>query len=650
MAYMLKTTENFRKDLIEYLKENPIELNQEKLLIDNFSSSNLSDLYRLFLKLENIELTEDSTTKLSKILKENFGINSNEFFNDIKATITTENIHTLENIIKEAFLRYYADQTNIDDDEFYKLTVIVNKVFPAVLLNFITEPTDDITEQQIYIKNKFLSTINHYHAHNSKEAEEENRDISAALYNAIKKHYPHLNAYVVARIKSMKSTVDNVNKEFTKSIFNLLPSDFSKGITMEDLENQFSLENANTDFSGFTIVLNNTDDVLHFDKTNPKSSEILKIRKTRKQNIIFTHSLENFLTEREDFIEHKDLLQIKIDLLMRLRESTYDQCTKEFKGTSFAKLLQDAIDDYNYLISLPPEKQQLDDDNAYFSKLDEIEILLEELRKRIHDKYQTKILEIIIPEILADELLTNDLLIKSKLEKIVVKKNGFYSTYYILITPTGRRIELQVQSYMRFKESKDGSSDHSKLPNKSIDISRFFEPTDPNCEPEQYEYFFNLLNTTPITFRNFLNQTSDTLLTFREKNLKRKLKIAEQNIKLKEFSTYISKNDDGTETIKQIPIELELLLFAEYVSPKLSSTSSHHTRFTNIAAYNKKSLVSCFKEVLLKSGDLPCLAQELVTKLEEILPNDKNEVSKDGIKERAAIRNQKHIDTEYIEH
>lgn len=650
MAYIPKTTEVFQKDLIEYLKENPIESSPEKTLIENFSTSNLSDLYRLFLNLENIKLNEELIEKLSNKLKENFEINPNEIFNDNETAITETSIKILENIIKNKYLENISTQTEFDDTELYNLSVIVNKVFPEVFQNLIKHPVTDIKEQQKYIKNKVLSTIDHYHSHASKEAEEENRDIAAALYDAIKRHYPHLSAYVVFRIKAMKSSVDNINKEFTKSITNLIPSDLEKGVTMEDLQNQFSLEDANTDFSGFTIVLNNTDDVLHFDKTNPKSSEILKIRKTRKQNIIFTHSLENFLTEREDFIEHKDLLQIKIDLLMRLRESTYEQCTKEYKGTSFAKLLQDSINDYHQLISLPPEKQQIDDDYTYFSKLDEIEILLEELKKRVHDKYQTKILEIVIPEILEDELLTNELLIKSKFEKTVIKKNGFYSTYYTLITPTRRKIELQVQPYMRFKESKDGSSDHSKLPNKSIDISRFFEPTDPNCDPEQYKYFLNLLNTTPVTVRNFLIQSSDTLLTFREKNLKRKLKIAEQNVKLRDFLPYISKNADGTEEIRQIPIETELPLFAEYVSPKLSSTSSHHTRFKNIAAYNKKSLVSCFKEVLLKSGDLPCLAQELVTKLEEILPNDKNEVSKDGIKERAAIRNKKHIDTEYIEH
>ena len=312
MAYKPKEAELFQEDLNKYLEEHPIEINPEKLLIDNFSTSNLSDLYKLFLKLENVKLNKESTTKLSNILKENFGINSTELFNDTEPPITKTSIHTLETIIKEKFLEYSTDQTNIDDDEFYKLTVIVNKVFPKILLDLITTPSSDIAEQQNFIKNKFLSTVEHYHAHDSKEAEEENRDITAAIYNTIQKHYPHLNVYVVSRIKSMKSSVDNINKEFTISILDLVPSDLSKGITTKDLQNQFSLENANTDFSGFTIVLSNTDDVLHFDKANPKSSEILKIRKTRKQNINFTHSLENFLFENEDtYLSHADLLQIK---------------------------------------------------------------------------------------------------------------------------------------------------------------------------------------------------------------------------------------------------------------------------------------------------------------------------------------------------
>lgn len=652
MAYILKNKEQFKEDLNQYLEAHPIELNPEIALIDDFGSSNLSDLYKLFLKLENVKLNEELNIKLSKMLKEKFDINPNEILNLDTNTpsltpISQASIHALETIIKDKYLIYTSNQSKIDKDEFYKLTVIVNKCFPEVFLNLITNPTVDIKQQQDYIKSKFLSTVDHYHVHSSKEAEEENRDIKAALYDTIQRHYPNLNIYIVSRIKSMKSSVDNINKELSKNILDLLPSDLSNGISSEDLQNQFSLEDANTDFSGFTIVLSNTDDILHFDKTNPKSSEILKIRKNRKQNIDFTHSLENFLSENDEtYLSHIDLLQIKIDLLMRLRESSYDQCTKEFKETSFSKLLQDAINDYN----LSPEKQQQDDDYTYSSKLTEIEVLLEELKKRVHDKYQTKILELVIPEILEDDLLTNELQIKSKFEKTVIKKNGFYSTYYTLITPTGRRIELQVQSYMRFKESKDGSSDHSKLPNKSIDISRFFEPTDPNCSQDQYEYFLNLLNNTSVIVKNFLNQSSDTLLTFREKNLKRKLKIAEQNVKLKDFITYTIKNDDGTEVEQQIPIEQELPLFAEYVSPKLSSISSHHTRFKSIAAYSKKSLVSCFTEVLLKSGTTPCLAQQLIDKLESILPNDKNEVSRNGIARRAAIRNQKYIDTEYMEH
>ena len=79
--------------------------------------------------------------------------------------------------------------------------------------------------------------------------------------------------------------------------------------------------------------------------------------------------------------------------------------------------------------------------------------------------------------------------------------------------------------------------------------------------------------------------------------------------------------------------------FAEYVSPKLMSVSSHHTRFhKGVAGYNKKSIISAFTEVLLKRDSTSCLAQILIDRLEEIVPNDKNEISRNGIIKRANKR------------
>ena len=50
------------------------------------------------------------------------------------------------------------------------------------------------------------------------------------------------------------------------------------------------------------------------------------------------------------------------------------------------------------------------------------------------------------------------------------------------------------------------------------------------------------------------------------------------------------------------------------------------------------SINSSFLQVLLKHDSTTCLAQILIDKLEEILPNDKNEVSLNGINKRAAQR------------
>ena len=47
---------------------------------------------------------------------------------------------------------------------------------------------------------------------------------------------------------------------------------------------------------------------------------------------------------------------------------------------------------------------------------------LPELKKRVHDKYQAKLLEIAIPDILADDIFSNTLKVTSYLGKQVKKK------------------------------------------------------------------------------------------------------------------------------------------------------------------------------------------------------------------------------------
>ena len=648
MAYKILSSQDFQKKLDNYLKKYPLPLSVEENLINNFSSSNLSDLYKLFLDLEGLELNANLFNQLKDFITQNFDMDIGSIFSTIVINgssycISEGNIHSLENIIKNKFLSCISNpesKKNIDEKELYNLTVIVNKIFPTEFLTLIKTPNSNIDTDKEFICQNILNTIEHYHKHNSKEAEEENRDILGALYITSKKLYPDLDIYIPGRVKSMKSAMANINKESAKSLSELIPSDFSVGLTDDDIKKQFNIEKANTDFSGLTIILSNTDDTLHFDKNDPKSSEVFRLKKIRQDNISFTHKLENFLAENDNtFFSNIDLLKIKIDLLMRLRLTTYEQCTKEYQNTSFTELLKESIQEYQKELENPSEEQSFDDEATYFFELDKIYELLDELKKRVHDKYQAKILEIIIPEILNDELITDTLKIKSRFVKKVQKENGFCSDYYELITADGRKIELQALPKFRFKDSKDGASDHSNLPNKKIDILDFFEPTNPDYDSKDFNKLLSLLDNTPIAVRNALYTTPDQQLSPTDKRLKIKLKTAERNVKLKDHFEDEHVFPDGRVQKTAYSLDSYLLNFAKYVSPKLMSASSHHTRFhKGVAGYSKKSLISGFTEVLLKHDSTSCLAQILIDKLETLIPNDKNEISRNGIIRRSNKR------------
>ena len=636
MAYIIKKEEEFRNEIDKYLEKYPMNESKEEKSIKAFNSTELSDLYKLFVKLNKISINKELFIILKEKIKANFSFDINEIFDKDDEGISPKNMEALENIIKTEFIKTLnGEKKDISQEEFYKLTVIVNKVYPSYFLALIKEPQNNIENTQKIIKERVMETIEHWSEHNTDAGIEEDRDILGALYIGAQKIYPEMSIYIPGRIKSTRSALNNINKEAANSLKSLIPDDISRGLTSENVEEQFNIEKANTDFTGFTIVLGNTDDTMHFDINAPKTKEILVLRKLRDECINYSHSLENFLAENDEmFLNQQDLLKIKIELLMRLRILTYEECTKEYKGTSFEELLKKSLERYNQ-----KEKRGYINAEEYLVKLDEIYELLDEMKKRVHDKYQAKILEIAVPEILNDEIVKDVLHIKWKFVKKVRKPNGFCAAYYELITNDGRRIELQAITKMRFKESKDGSADHSKLPNKEIKINQFFEPALEGCNQSDFEKMLNFLDNLPIAKKNTLYTTQDQELSPMDRRLKRKIKAAEQNIKLKEIFEEEYEFPDGTIQRSSYPIDVYLKNFAEYVSPELMSVSSHHTRFNKgVAGYNKKSLLSAFTEVLLKNDSTSCLAQILIDKLEEILPNDKNEISRNGIIKRSNKR------------
>lgn len=644
MLYKMKNRKEFEKKINEYLIEHPVENSKEKKLIEDFSSNELSDLYKLFLDLKGKELDEDLCEKLRIIIKENYLLDDKDLLDDDDYEIKEENIKKLANIIKEKFLEYMRmEKDKVNATELSRLTVIVNKEFPKILLQFINESSESAVESDKKIMiDSILETIDKWKEHTTKEAEEENRDIIGAIYISARKLYPEMTIYVPGRIKSARSSISNIKKEANKSVKSIVPSNLERGISKEDINNQFSMKKANTDFTGFTIVLDNVDETMHFDKNAPMTAEILKLRKIQDDCITFSHEIENFLAEREDEgFSKQELMQIKLNLLMKLRLLTYEECKKEYKGTSFTKLFLSNKEKYEKEVS---NDNEVLDDAEYEDELDEIYELIDELKKRVHDKYQAKILEIIVPEIMNEELLTQNLKVKTRFVKSVKKENGFCADYYEIKTWDGRIIELQALTKMRFRESKDGSADHSKLPNKGIDIRWFFEPALENCSEPEYEKMLNLLIDTPISKKNTLYITSDTQLSPSDKRLKRRLKAAEQSVKLKE--TFEDENIlvDGKE--KEFTLEQYLIHFAEFVSPKMMSASSHHTRFhKGVAGYSQKTIVSSFREMLLKHDSTSCLAQILIDKLSEIVPNDKNEITRNGIIERSNKRYRKSPET-----
>lgn len=644
MPYKMKNRKEFEKKIDEYLIEYPVENSKERKLIEDFSSNEVSDLYKLFLDLKGKELDEDLFKKLRNIIKENYLLDDKDLLGEDDYEIKEENIKKLANIIKEKFLEYMRmEKDKVNATELSRLTVIVNKEFPEILLQFINEPTETTVESDKKIMiDSILKTLNKWQEHTTKEAEEEDRDIIGAIYISARKLYPEMTIYVPGRIKSARSSISNIKKEANKSMKSIVPSDLERGISKEDISNQFSMKKANTDFTGFTIVLDNVDETMHFDKNAPMTTEILKLRKIQDDCITFSHEIENFLVEKEDEeLSKQDLMQIKLELLMRLRLLTYEECKKEYKGTSFTKLFLSNKEKY--------EKEALDDnevlnDVEYEDELDEIYELIDELKKRVHDKYQAKILEVIVPEIMNEELLTQNLQVKTRFVKSVKKENGFCADYYEMKTLDGRIIELQALTKMRFRESKDGSADHSKLPNKGIDIRWFFEPALEDYSEHEYEKMINLLIETPIAKKNTLYITSDTQLSPSDKRLKRRLKAAEQSIRLKEKFKDENIMIDGKE--KEFSLAQYLTHFSEFVSPKMMSSSSHHTRFhKGVAGYSQKTIVSSFREVLLKHDSTSCLAQILIDRLSEIVPNDKNEITRNGIIERSNKRYRKSPET-----
>ncbi len=320
-------------------------------------------------------------------------------------------------------------------------------------------------------------------------------------------------------------------------------------------------------------------------------------------------------------------------------------------GTSFSKLLESSIQEYKSHIKNNDFDINLTDDQ-HEKYQEELHSLLDELKNRMFDKYGFQVLRVSIPNILKDKNFAKENAIRDILNAKVLsikekfKKNGYCAIYAILQAPDNRKIEIQFQTYFRFKDSKIGRSDHSLY--KQFDISHFFELKNYDKTNENYERIFNdvinVLDNTTIATRNRLLSASMETLSNEDKKLKRKLESALKIVQLKE--TYENVNtwtsEDGIKHTQTYKYSLDeyLPIFAEYHSPELVAVSSTHSRVNeNIAFVNKKYLIDNFREKLLKADETTCLADILIQRLQTIEERNSNIIlSKDNI--RKILENQ----------
>ncbi len=297
-------------------------------------------------------------------------------------------------------------------------------------------------------------------------------------------------------------------------------------------------------------------------------------------------------------------------------------------GTSFSKLLEHAINEYYTHIKYNDFKEDLTDDE-HLKYQNELEALLKDFKNRIYDKYEFSALKLLVPRLFNDTNYGHENIIRDQLKAKMIstkekfKKNGYCSIFVILETPDRRKIELQLQTYFRYKESKIGNSKHINVNNKRLDISGFFELKDEFKDNKYYEKILkesiNVLNTTTIAERNKLLSIPTEYLDQKQQKLKNKIEFAQDNLQIKEWYEDTHTFPDGTQQTTSYSLEEYLPIFAEYNSPKLKAVSSAHSRVNkNIAFVNIKTIIDNFREILLESDETTCLSDILLKKLQTI--------------------------------
>lgn len=294
-------------------------------------------------------------------------------------------------------------------------------------------------------------------------------------------------------------------------------------------------------------------------------------------------------------------------LLKLIQDSTYPECSQETE-VPFSARLQNIQESFKYkqkngTLSLSLSKEQIAT----------IDSLLNELEKRLDDKFEREILKVFLPQALNSNLLTNLLHTNYIYDKTTVKPTGYVADFYNLNVGNEFNIEIQTQSYLRYLDGKKGVSFHNGKVGKGISIFSFFELIDKN-DSYPLEYYLKILSQIPVdTYEN-------GIMDDKKSSILNKVKEAYSHIRIKDKIKFSNKKGS-----KPFDTDQYLLTLSKYVSANMAICRSSHNFSTPTVSIENASLLESFSDVLRKRDGISCLAQMLVDRLEDILQTNNDD-------------------------
>ena len=493
-------------------------------------------------------------------------------------------------------------------------------------------------EEQKELENKFFDLIDEYQNKSSFESREFMCYLTSAIYLTYRELYPRLSIYIPFRTKSDTSFTKNIQKEFNKFI--------------KDTNSQkpFDTTSITKDILAMKIVLNDINYSLPSSKSfeellnDPKISKLMDLS---NKNVSFVDDIDKYL--RSPIRNGKKFFELKKELLKRMLEITPEEFTDERKpNPSFSQLYEEAKFQYDYFLeydSFPTLVAEAD--------ITELSQLSNDFRSRVYDQLHFAILDKTLPIVFNSPLIKNALKTYSEYEKESKKSNGFQARYDTLNTPFGP-IEVISQSNKAYYTSTKGSSYHSGMAGKNIDIKNFFELVDKNDEYD-ISYYLDILDSisadkalvSPYEIPEFetKQEKEDFLKTpegiaFLEsehyRELMKHIKIKEEMQLFPAFpagGSYQNNPDKLQQDIDagniepittNLPFTINtdeyLLSTALSLSPYMNVCGSGHTSFSTSVIHHKK-IIGEFAEVLRKRDANTCLIDLLIRRLEYVINN-----------------------------